>query len=106
MVPIPVHVWEVIRQYPGVDLSFAEKTEAELEQYVEQAVEERMRRYQEASKNAKGLVSLFGALAYGSADEPREQQIARGLEHFTNLRAHQRQIKAAIVELEQQNKRK
>jgi hypothetical protein len=93
MVPIPVHIWEVIRQYPGVDLSFAEKTDAELEQLVEQEVEERMWRYQEASENAKGLVSLFGALAYGAADEPREQQITRGLAHFTDLRTHQRQIR-------------
>jgi hypothetical protein len=106
MVPIPVHIWEVIRQYPGVDLSFAEKTDAELEQYVEQEVNERVRQYQEASENAKGLVSLCGALVYGSAEEPREQQIARGLEYFTNMRAHQRQIQAAIAELEQQNKRK
>jgi hypothetical protein len=106
MVPIPVHIWEVIRQYPGVDLSFAEKTDAELAQFVEQEVEERLRRYQEASENAKGFMSLCGALVYGSADEPREQQIARGRAHFTNMRAHQRQIQAAIAELEQQNKRK
>ncbi|MBM4258013.1 MAG: hypothetical protein FJ147_19235 [Deltaproteobacteria bacterium] len=106
MVPIPVHIWEVIRQYPGVDLSFAERTDAELAQFVEQEVEERMRLYQQASENAKGLVSLCGALVYGSADEPREQQIARGLEHFATMRAHQRPIQAAIAELEQQNKRK
>ena len=27
MVPIPVHIWEVIRQYPGIDLSWAEKSD-------------------------------------------------------------------------------
>jgi hypothetical protein len=25
MVPIPVHVWEVIRRYPGIDLKYADK---------------------------------------------------------------------------------
>jgi hypothetical protein len=28
MVPIPVHVWEVIRPYPGIDLKYADKTDA------------------------------------------------------------------------------
>lgn len=27
MVPIPVHIWEVIRQYPGLDLSWANKSD-------------------------------------------------------------------------------
>jgi|SRR5581483_1003167 len=106
MVPIPVHIWEVIRHYPSVDLSFAEKTDEDLQRYVEQEVEERIKRYQEAHENAKGLVRMFGSLAYGSADEPQERQIAEGLAHFTKVREHQRQIKAAIVELEKQNRRK
>jgi hypothetical protein len=106
MVPIPVHIWEVIRQYSGVDLSFAEKTDEELQRYVEQEVDDRIKRYQEAHENAKGLVSLFGSLAYGAADEPREKQIGEGLAHFTKVREHQRQIKEVIVELEEQNRRK
>jgi hypothetical protein len=106
MVPIPVHIWEVVRQYSGVDLSFAEKTDEELQRYVEQEVDDRIKRYQEATENAKGLVSLFGSLAYGVADEPREKQIGEGLAHFTKVREHQRQIKEAIVELEEQNRRK
>ena len=40
MVPIPVHVWEVIRQYPGIDLLYADKTDAELSQLVEQQVDD------------------------------------------------------------------
>ena len=106
MVPIPVHIWEVIRQYSGVDLSFAEKTDEELQRYVEQEVDGRIKRYQEATEKSKGLVSLFGSLAYGAADEPREKQIGEGLVHFTKVREHQRQIKEAIVELEAQNRRK
>ncbi|MFM1841966.1 MAG: hypothetical protein RLZZ490_702, partial [Cyanobacteriota bacterium] len=37
-VPIPVHIWEVIRQYPGTDLSWADKTDEEVAQYVVQQV--------------------------------------------------------------------
>lgn len=106
MVPIPVHVWEVIRQYPGIDLEFADKTDEELRQYVEQEVEERLKRYKEADAKAKGLVSLLGALAYGTADQPREEQVATGMEYFTRMREQQRQIQQAISELEQTNKRK
>ena len=103
MVPIPVHIWEVIRRYPGVDLKYAEKTDREIRLYVEQEVDERIKRYRDAGATSKRLLSLSGSLVYGSADQPREQQIAAGVEHFTKLREHQRQIKQAIEELEQAN---
>jgi hypothetical protein len=83
MVSIPVHVWEVIRRYPGIDL----KDEA-------------------AGERSKGLVSLSGSLAFGAADQPRDQQIAAGVEYFTKVREHQRQIKQAIEELERANSKK
>lgn len=103
MVPIPVHIWEVIRHYPGIDLKYADKTDAEIRQYVDQEVDERLERYEKATERSKGLVLLFGSLAYGTADQPREQQIAAGVEYYTKIREHQRQIKEAIAELEQAN---
>lgn len=103
MVPIPVHIWEVIRRYPGIELRYAEKTDDELRIYVEREVDNRIRRYEKAGEAAKGFLSLAGSLVYGGADEPREQQIAAGLEYFTKTREHQRQIKAAIAKLEQEN---
>jgi hypothetical protein len=106
MVPIPVHIWEVIRRYPGVDLKFADKTDAELSQYVEQEVDDRLKSYREADEKAKGLVSLLGSLALGSADRPREEQIAAGIDYFAKVREHQRQIQQAVAELEQMNRRK
>jgi hypothetical protein len=106
MVPIPVHVWEVIRRYPGIDLKYADKTDAEIRRYVEQEVDERLKMYEEASEKSKGLVSLSGALAFGTADQPRNQQIALVLKYFTNVREHQRQIKTAIEELEQANRKR
>jgi hypothetical protein len=106
MVPIPVHIWEVIRHYPGIDLKCADRTDAEIRRYVEQEVDQRLKRYEEASERSKGLVSLSGSLAFGTADQPRDQQITAGIEHFTKVREHQRQIKQAIEELEQANSKR
>jgi hypothetical protein len=106
MVPIPVHVWEVIRHYPGVDLKYADKTDAEIRQYVEQEVDERLEEYEQANERSKALVSLCGSLAFGTADQPRDQQIAAGIEHYTKVREHQRQIKDVIAELDQTNRKK
>ena len=105
MAPIPVHVWEVIRQYPGIDLTYADKTDAELSRLVEQQVDDRIKQYAEADEKAKALVSLFGSLALGTADQPREQQIAAGLDYFSKVRTHQLQIKQAIAELQGTNAR-
>jgi hypothetical protein len=106
MVPIPVHIWEVIRRYSGIDLQYAEKTDAEIRQYVEQEVAERLNLYAEASEGSKGLVSLSSSLVFGSADQPRDQQIAAGVEYFTKLREHQRQVKRAINDLEKANSKR
>jgi hypothetical protein len=106
MVPVPIHIWEVIRQYSGVDLSFAEKTDNELRQYVEQQVDERIARYHESEQKAQGLIRIFGSLVYGTADMSREQQVENGIAYFEKLREHQQQIKQAIAELEQLNRRK
>ena len=105
MVPIPVHIWEVIRQYPGTDLSWSDKTDEEIERYVEQEVNERILRYQQAENDQqRGLVALFGSLAYGSAENPRPEQIEQGIAYFQQLREHHRQIKQAIEELEKTNR--
>jgi hypothetical protein len=106
MVPIPVHIWEVIRRYPGVDLKYADKTDAEIRLYVEQEVEKRLKLYEEADDRSKRLMSLSGSLVFGAADQPRDQQIAAGVEYFSKAREHQRQIKQAIRELEQGNSKR
>ncbi len=100
MVPIPMHIWEVIRRHPGVDLQLADKTDAELRQHVEATLEDRLKRHREADEKAKCLMALSGSLSFGSIDQPREAQLATGLEHYTRLREHQQQIQRAIAELE------
>lgn len=98
MVPIPVHIWEVIRQYPGLDLSWADKSDQDILEYVSQAVDDRMQQFAEAGDH-KGLVSLCGGLVYGKADDSRADQIQRGMAYYQTLREHQQQVIAAIEEL-------
>ena len=51
------------------------------------------------------MAAIAGAVTWGFADEPRGVQLTRGLEYFTHLRKHQRQVQQAITELEQMNAR-
>jgi len=106
MVPIPVHIWEVIRRYPGIDLRFADKTDDELRDYVEHEVSDRIRHFEKASERANGIASLSGSPVFGPADQPRDQQIAAGIEYFIKVREHQRQVKDAIAKLEQANRKR
>ena len=104
MIPISVHIWEVIRQYEGTDLSWADTTEEEIARYVEQQVDERIQKYQQAENEPnKRLIALLGSIPYGGADTPRQQQIEQGITYFKNLREHQLQIKSAIADLKQTN---
>lgn len=101
MVPIPTHIWEVIRKHPGVDLSLVDKTDDELRSQVERSVDERIAEYSQLdNQKRKGLFRIFGSLTYGEVDSPREQQVERGVNHFMELRERQRQIKRAIEELQ------
>ena len=106
MVPIPVHVWEVIRRRPGVDLQLADKTDDELRQHVEGIIDDRLKQHQAAAEPFKPLLALSGSLVFGSIEEPREVQVVKGLEDYTRQREHQQQIQRAIAELEQANTRK
>lgn len=102
MVPIPVHIWEVIRQYPGTDLSWAEKTDEEILRHVQEEVQERIERFKAADGSQATLISLAGSMTYGSADLPEIEQIQKGLDSLYALRTHQQQIKTAIDELAEQ----
>ncbi len=105
MMPIPVHIWEVIRQYEGTDLSWASRTDEEIVRYVEQEVDKRIQELNQAeNEQSKHLIALLGSIPYGMADTPRQQQIKKGIAYFKSLREHQQQICQAIEELEKTNK--
>lgn len=104
-VPIPVHIWEVIRQYPGTDLSWADKTDEEVAQYVVQQVDERLEQYQQAeTERQRDFISLCGSLNFGMADTPRQEQIDRGMSYYLRTRDHQKQIQQAIEDLRSQQR--
>jgi hypothetical protein len=99
VVAIPAAVWEVIRQHTAVDLSFADKSDDDIQQLVESAVHERTMLYAQASEPEKKYLKLSGVIIYGAADSSQGAQIARGWEYYTRLRRRQTKIKQNIEAL-------
>jgi hypothetical protein len=102
-VAIPVVVWEVLRQCAAVDLSLAEKSDSELLEIVEAAVEQRIARFMESNQDAKkrrSLIALGGAMLYGAADTAPAEQIAMGMTYYTELRSTQQEVKRSIAALQ------
>ena len=99
MVPIPIHIWETIRHLGAARLDLINHTDEDLRAMVEKDVDERIADYQKALRehpDRADWFSIAGSFVYGSADEPREQQIAHGIEHFQSERQRQRELHAAI----------
>lgn len=95
----------MIRGYPGVDLSLAEKTDEELLAEVVRAVDERIADYAAAEGQARALVALFGLLAFDSVEAPRDEQIEAGMRYYREQRERQRRVIAAVDELRRANRK-
>jgi hypothetical protein len=67
---------------------------------VTEQVNERLAQYAVTPPDRRQWFQVAGALVFGMADEPREQQIARGIAYYKELHAHQQQVAAAIAELQ------
>jgi hypothetical protein len=98
-IEIPLSVWEVIRQYSMADFSFADKSDAEIQAYVEAEVQDRLAAYGQADDRSKRFLNLGGSLVYGRAESPREDQVANGLKHFLQRRADQKKLRSDIQTL-------
>jgi hypothetical protein len=98
MVPIPVHVWEVIRQYQGIDLSAADMTDDEIRDRVGKEVDRRIAKWEESGEGKVSIVSA--SFVYGGVDAPREEQIQNGMEYFLDRWRHDREIRDAIESLQ------
>lgn len=105
MVAIPVAMWEVIRRHTNLDLSFADQTDQALREYVEQAVDDRIKEFASTGDRAKPIAAMSGLLAYGAVDEPKDAQVKRGVEYFKNVRERQRKIRLEIADLQRAAKR-
>ena len=65
MVPIPIHIWETIRQLGGARLDLVDKEDEDLLVMVEANVHQRIAEYQQAlreSPDRARFVNLFGFL--------------------------------------------
>lgn len=96
-VRIPIHVWEHVRQYGGFTPHYHLMDDQALLAHVAHEVDERIRAYESA--NRSGLSAFLGSLVYGSADEPREDQIRQGFEYLAKRRASEREIVERIQAL-------
>lgn len=99
-VRIPAHIWETIRTVQATALSYADKTDAELQAIVETNVDERIAEYNAVSKSNKtlrGLLAFAASGVYGNVDSPRKDQIAAGLEYFKTLRDYERSVRDKIA---------
>ena len=99
-VAIPLPVWEAIRRHTPVDLTFADKTDEDIQRLVESESEERSRKFTEADERKKKVLMLSGVCIYGQPDELRELQIANGLNYYTQLRARQSKLKQDIEDMQ------
>jgi len=82
MLPIPIHIWETIRHLGGARLDLVNCTDAALLAMVEAAVEARITQHQEALRthpDRASLLSFAGSFVYGGAEDPRMEQIAKGM---------------------------
>ena len=103
MIPIPMHVWETIRQLGGADLDLVDRSDGDLLARVEKEVGERMAEYQRVARERPGHADFFailGSLVYGTADQPRAEQIQRGMNYFQLERKRQTELQARITSLQ------
>jgi len=105
MIPIPVHIWEVIREFPGVRLELADLSDAQLLEKVEKEVDERIQTWKEYEKLGKNGIwcRLAGSLTFGDVADPKAKQIRTGLGYYRAQRKWQREVKAAIEKLRDEN---
>lgn len=100
-VAIPLHIWEFVRQYQGVDFSWADKTDEEIFAYVEGEIDKRLADYKVSTDSfMERLLSFAGSLSYGDVNLPREEQIRRGVATFQDERTRQQKIRDAIDKLQ------
>src|SRR5690606_150272 len=101
-IKLPVAQWEMLRRAPGEEFEMLGITDDQIAAHVQSAVDERLRDCESDLTTAARFSALFGVLVFGSIQDPRERQIAKGVAHYTARRARQRRIAEQIAELEQQ----
>jgi len=101
MIAIPVDIWETIRNLGATRLELINISDADLIAKVTSLVDERIAEYESVrSSNREGAVGirLKDSLVFGTADDDREDQIARGLQYYKIERERQRAVITRIAQ--------
>jgi hypothetical protein len=95
MVAISLDIWETIRSLGATELDLVSASDAELISKVTHLVDERISKYAgvrpSGHENAE-VIRLKDSFIFGVADDPREDQIARGMQYYKVERERQRGI--------------
>lgn len=101
MLAIPVDIWETIRGLGAPTLDLVNASDADLIEKVTSRVEERAAEYERARSSdraAAEIIRLRDALIFGAADEPHEDQVARGIHSYKVERERQHAIVARMTQ--------
>jgi hypothetical protein len=101
MVAIPVDIWETIRGLESTQFDLVNVEDADLISQVMSRVDERMANYERARSASREKVEelrLKDSLIFGVADDPREDQVARGIQSYKVERERQRAIVARMAQ--------
>lgn len=101
MIAVPVDIWETIRSLGATQLDLVNATDADLIHQVSSRVDERISEYGKARSSGRGKAEelrLKDSLIFGVADDPREDQVARGVQSYKVERERQRTIVARMAQ--------
>jgi hypothetical protein len=101
MLAIPVDIWETIRSLGAPKLDLINASDADLIEKVTSRVDERAAEYERArssNQDAAEMIRLRDSLIFGAADEPHEDQIARGIHSYKVERERQRAIVSRMTQ--------
>jgi hypothetical protein len=101
MIAIPVDVWETLRGLAPVELDLINTSDTALIEMVEARINKRMVEYERVrSSNPEKaqLIRFNDSIKFGSVDEERETQVARGISYYKSERERQRAITARMAQ--------
>ena len=101
MVAVPVDIWETIRRLGTTQLDLVNVTDADLINQVMSRVDERIAEYERvrsSSREKAEELRLKDSFIFGAADDPREDQVARGVRVYKVERERQRAIVARMAQ--------
>lgn len=94
-VAIPLNVWENLRKVDGISqLDLVNMSDSEIEKKVAEEVDGRIRELSLFGKedNMAKLIKMENYIVYGDANDPKDNQIKKGLSFYLEQRERQKAI--------------